>query len=138
MRGYLALVERQKSTGRGDAVGAEANELLGGAKKFVEQSLGLVADDATRRCAGHDLVKNRKRPGPGIAHITRDARKPGLEDQDADPGAVKRLAAMRDPRCLGHVIRAIRRRQRWHSRLPICCFPAILVKAAPERQDPPA
>jgi hypothetical protein len=56
MSRYLALIERQKPAGRGDAVGTEADELFGRVEKFIEQPFGLVADDAARRGAGHDLV----------------------------------------------------------------------------------
>src|SRR5271165_4519303 len=107
MRRYLALIERQKPASRGDAVGAEAHEFFGGVEKPAEQPLGLVADDAARRGPWHDLVKNRKRPGLGIAHIAGNTRKPRLEHQDADPGSVKRLAAPGDPRNVSHLARSV-------------------------------
>jgi hypothetical protein len=47
MRRYLALVERQKPAGRGDAVGAEADELFGRVEKRVEKAFGL--SQTTRR-----------------------------------------------------------------------------------------
>ena len=46
MRRDLALKKRQKPAGRGDAVGAEANELIGGGKEFVEQPFRPFANDA--------------------------------------------------------------------------------------------
>src|SRR5215470_12734043 len=124
MRRYLALKERQKSAGRGDAVGAEAHELGGSVEKLIEQSFRLVADDAVRRGPGDDLVEDGKRPGQGIAHITGNTRKPRLEHQDADPGAVKGLAAPGDPRSISHSraihwLQTMRRR-----RLPVCDLPS--------------
>jgi len=107
MRRYLAPVEREKPASRRYAVGAEARELDGGVEKFVEQPLGLVADDAARRGSGHDLVKNRKRPSLGVAHIAGNTREPCLEHQDADSGAIKRLAAPGDPRGLNHLARSV-------------------------------
>src|SRR5438067_2954637 len=53
-----------------------------------------------RRRAGHGLVEHRKRPGQPVAHVAGNAREPGLQHQDANPRAIQRLAAMRDPRHL--------------------------------------
>src|SRR5436190_10869761 len=61
-----------------------------------------MAHDAVGRRAGHNLVEHRKWPGSAVAHIAGDARKARLEHQDADPGAVERLAAMGDA---GNIVR---------------------------------
>jgi hypothetical protein len=47
MRCDLALVERQEPASRGDAVGAEADELVGGGEKFCEEPCAL--SQTTRR-----------------------------------------------------------------------------------------
>jgi len=64
---YLALVERQKPASRRNAVGAQAHKLFRSVEELVVQPRCLVADDATRRGARHNLVKNWKRPCLGIA-----------------------------------------------------------------------
>src|SRR5271165_2482967 len=100
--GDFTLIERQEPAGRRDAIGAQRNEFLGGGEESIEQTLGLLANDAARRRAGHHLVEDRKRPGLGIPHIPGNAREPRLQHQDADPCAVERLAAPGDPRSLNH------------------------------------
>lgn len=94
----FALQQRQKTAICREAIGAEADKLGGGFKKIVEQARGLVAHDAGRRGAWHDFVENWKRPGHGVAHIARDARKARLEHQDAETRAIERLAAPDDAR----------------------------------------
>src|SRR5690349_4542977 len=106
--GDLALVERQKPAGRRDAVRTEPNELLGGGKEFVQQTLSLFAHDALRRGAAHDLVEDWERPGLGIPHIAGYTREPRLQHQDPDPGAVERLTPVSYARCCRHFTPPIR------------------------------
>ena len=102
MGGDFPLIKRQEPAGRRDAVGAEANQFVRGGEEFIQQALGPFAYDAARRGAGHNLVKDRKRPGLGGPHVDGNAREPRLQHQDADARAVQRLPAPGDPRSFSH------------------------------------
>ena len=73
MRGDLALIERQKPAGRGDAVGAELHELGGGVEKRVDAALAICRDDAVaawrpaRPCRAPETARSSPFPmSPGM------------------------------------------------------------------------
>src|SRR5262249_23183807 len=104
----LVLEQREEAAVRGDAVGAQINQLARAVQKSIEEAVGALAHHPLRRSPLDHLVEHRERPGLGVAHVAWNAREPRLQHQDAEGGAVDRLAAVGDALVVG----AIRHRHR--------------------------